>query len=138
MAPHITIIPASTQAGKATIRSLLESQSKPFIRGIYRDVSKAPTEFTQHPQFEAVQGDVGRSNEADLDFSGSDAVLYIPPPTYDGTDQGEFATRAAEKVKNALEKASSVKKMVIHSAMGAQYDHGIVSTDRDSLLTSIS
>ncbi|KAI0600126.1 hypothetical protein F4775DRAFT_92096 [Biscogniauxia sp. FL1348] len=123
MATHITVVPASTQAGKETIRSLLESQSKPFIRGIYRDPSKAPVEFTRQLNFEPVQGDVATG--AGLDFSTSNALFYVPPPTYDGTDQGEFATRASLNVQNALQRAPSVKRLVLHSSMGAQYDHSI-------------
>ncbi|KAI1488077.1 hypothetical protein F5X96DRAFT_680750 [Biscogniauxia mediterranea] len=123
MVAHITVVPASTQAGKETIRLLLESKGKPVVRGIYRDPSKAPVEFTRQPDFEAVQGDVATGTG--LDFSTSNAVFYIPPPTYDGTYQGEFATRASLNVKNALQRAPSVKRLVLHSSMGAQYDHGI-------------
>ncbi|KAH6880002.1 hypothetical protein B0T10DRAFT_581962 [Thelonectria olida] len=123
MPAHITIVPASTQAGKETVLFLLASKSKPFVRGIYRDPSKAPTEFTQHPNFEAVKGDVGSG--AGLDFSGSNAVMYIPPPTYDGTDQGQFATQTALNVKKALQNAPNVTRLLLHSSMGAQHDHGI-------------
>lgn len=124
MALHITIVPASTQAGKRTIAALLSSPTKPVIRGIYRDPSKAPAEFTAHSNFEATTGDV--SSGTGLDFTGSDAVFYVPPPTYDGTDLAEFATKAANNVKNALQDAVSVKKLLLFSSMGAQYDHGIV------------
>ncbi|KAI5921700.1 hypothetical protein F4810DRAFT_330218 [Camillea tinctor] len=123
MSSHITVVPASTQAGQETIRCLLKAKSKPSVRGIYRDPSKAPVEFTREPHFEAVQGDVATG--AGLDFSNSVAVLYVPPPTYDGTDQGEFATRASSNVQNALQTAPSVKRLVLHSTMGAQYDHSI-------------
>ena len=124
MAPHITVFPASTQAGQATIRSLLASDENPFVRGIYRDPSKAPADFTSNPRFEATKGDVGSGTG--LDFTGSDAVFYIPPPTYDGvTDNADFANRCANNVLKALRDAQSVKKLVLHSAMGAQHDSGI-------------
>ena len=123
MPVRITVVPASTNAGKETIRALLNCQEKPLVHGIYRDTSKALSEFTENPNFEASQGDV--ASGTGLDFSNSNAVLYIPPPTYDGTDQTEFAVKTANNVKNAL-KAGSVKKLLIHSAMGAQHDHGIV------------
>lgn len=128
MPAQFTIVPASTSSGRETIRTLLASESKPFIRGIYRDISKAPAEFTQHSNFEAVKGDVSAGEG--LDFSNSDAVLYIPPPTYDGTDTAEHATKAALNVQNAIQKAPSVKRLVLHSALGAQLDHGIVSSPR--------
>ncbi|KAI0381453.1 hypothetical protein F5Y04DRAFT_271024 [Hypomontagnella monticulosa] len=123
MTIHITVVPASTQAGTEVIRVLLQSERKPLIRGIYRDLSKVPTEFTQQPSFEAVKGDVGTG--VGLDFSNSNAVFYIPPPTYDGSGQGEFATRAARNVEDALRSAQTVKRLVLHSAMSAQYDHSI-------------
>lgn len=125
MPRHITIVPASTRSGKDTIHALLASENPPFIRAIYRDPTKAPVEFTESPNFEAVQGDVGQGTG--IDFSGSDAVLYVPPPTYDGTDMGEFAAKAANHVLDAIKKAPTVKRLILHSAMGAQYDSGIVS-----------
>ena len=121
---HVTVIPASTVAGKATIRALLASASPPTVRGIYRDPAKAPEEFTQNPRFEVAKGDVGGSD--DLDFSSSGAVFYVPPPTYDGRDTAAFATQAATNVGNALQRAG-VKRLVLHSALGGQYDRGIVS-----------
>ncbi|KAF9772255.1 hypothetical protein IL306_010037 [Fusarium sp. DS 682] len=119
---HITVIPASTKAGRETIRTLLESESKPTIRAVYRDTSKAPPEFLKHSNFEAVKGDVGDGGS--LDFTGSNAVFYIPPPIFDGSDTGEWATRAATNVKNALQKAN-VKRLLILSAIGSHNSSGI-------------
>ncbi|KAG8673527.1 hypothetical protein FPOAC2_06972 [Fusarium poae] len=122
MPHHITVLPASTKAGRETIRALLASDNKPFVRAVYRDPSKAPAEFIKNSNFETVNGDVGDGSS--LDFTGSNAVFYIPPPTYDGTDQGEWATRAATNVKKAL-KDANVNKLVILSAIGAQNSSGI-------------
>lgn len=121
---HITVVPASTQAGAETIRTLLKHESKPFVRGIYRNLSKAPVELKENPNFQAVQGDVTSGDG--LDLNGSQAVFYIPPPTYDGTESGKFATQAATNVKKAIERAPSVKKLLLFSSIGSQYDHGIV------------
>ena len=126
MPPHITVLPASTVAGKATIRHLLGSDEKPHVRGIYRDTSKAPAEFTQNHRFEAAKGDVGAQD--DLNFAPSSAVFYIPPPTYDGRDTSAFAAHAATNVQNALRRAG-VRRLVLHSALGAQRDSGIVSLE---------
>ncbi|KAI8711860.1 hypothetical protein NCS52_01450600 [Fusarium sp. LHS14.1] len=120
---RITVLPASSKAGKETIRNLLESDTKPFIHGIYRDLSKVPAEFANHERFEATQGDV--ASGTGLDFSRSDAVFYVPPPTYDGTDQGDWGVKTATHVKDNLGKSPSVKKLLLFSSMGAQYDHGI-------------
>lgn len=128
MPSRITVLPASTQAGRHTIRFLLQSESKPFVRGIYRDTTKAPVEFTSLPNFQAVQGDIAIGKG--LDFTDSDAVLYIPPPTWDGTDQAEFAQKTANFVANALKESRSVKRLVIQSALGAQHEpEKIVSLD---------
>ncbi|KAK4121379.1 NAD(P)-binding protein [Parathielavia appendiculata] len=120
---QIVVVPASTKAGRETIRQLLESQRKPLVRGIYRDPSKAPVEFTQHPRFEAKEGNVATGTS--LDLSSADAVFYIPPPTYDGTDQGEWATRCAGHVKDAIRQAPNVRRLVLLSALGSHHDHGI-------------
>ncbi|CAH0045099.1 unnamed protein product [Clonostachys solani] len=122
MSLHITVFPASTQSGKEAIRALLESDSKSTVKAIYRNPAKAPVEFKEHPNFEATQGDVATGEG--LDFSSSQAILYIPPVTYDGTDQGQFATQTAQNVKEAIQRAPSLKKLILHSAMGAQHDHG--------------
>ncbi|TDZ24014.1 hypothetical protein Cob_v003335 [Colletotrichum orbiculare MAFF 240422] len=119
MPSHITVIPASTQVGKETIRLLLNSDSAPLVRGIYRDLSKAPSDFVAHPHFQAVQGDVGAGTG--LDFSTSDAVFYIPPPIFDGSDHAEFAHRAANNVAKAL-KESHVKRLVLQSSLGSKHD----------------
>lgn len=131
MSPHITVVPASTNVGRETIRVLLGSGRKLFIRGIYRDPSKALVEYTQNPNFEAAKGDVGDS--ASLDFSDSNAVFYIPPPTYDGTDTSEWAAKSAANVKDAIRRAPTVKKLILHSAVGAHHNHGIVSQAVDAL-----
>lgn len=122
---NISVIPASTQAGKATISALLADERKPDINAIYRDPSKAPAEFTQNPGFKAVQGSL--ATNTGLDFSHSDAVFYIPPPTYDGTNSAEFATTNANNIKAALKNAPKVRRLLIFSALGAQFDKGIVS-----------
>ena len=121
---HITVLPASTKAGRETIRTLLESESKPSVRGVYRDPAKAPAAFVKNPNFQAVKGDVGDAKS--LDFTGSDAVFYIPPPIYDGTHHKEWATRTATNVKNALQNTPSVKRLLILSAIGSQNSSDIV------------
>ncbi|KAF5626014.1 hypothetical protein F52700_8729 [Fusarium sp. NRRL 52700] len=122
MSTVITVLPASTKVGKEAIRLLLASPANPTIRGIYRDTSKAPDEYTSHPNFNAVKGDVG--SEESLNFSNSNAVLYVPPPTYENIDQGDWAMQTANKVKDALNK-SDVKRLVVLSGLGSHNDHGI-------------
>ncbi|KAF5605742.1 isoflavone reductase P3 [Fusarium pseudoanthophilum] len=113
---------SSTKVGKETIRLLLTSSASSTIRGIYRDTSKAPEEYTSNPNFSSVKGDV--ASEESLDFRNSDAVLYVPPPTYENIDQSEWAKQTANNVKGALKK-SGVKRLVVLSGLGSQNDHGI-------------
>ncbi|KAM7210767.1 hypothetical protein V8F06_013845 [Rhypophila decipiens] len=127
----VTVLPASTKAGEETIRALLalasNSDTKLSIKAIYRDPSKAPAEYTSLPEdkFSAVKGDVG--DMSTLDFTDSDVVFYIPPPTYDGTDTEKWAHLTAENVKTTLNSAvgEKVKKLVLFSAIGAQHPDGI-------------
>lgn len=133
MTRHVTVVPASTKAGRETIRRLLVDDSKPTVRGIYRDPAKAPIEFTSHPNFEVATGDVGTPGK--LDFAGTDAVFYIPPPTYDdGTPQAVWAERSAGNVKNALQGSPNVKRLLLFSAIGANHDKGVVSDPTLTLL----
>lgn len=128
----ISIIPASTQAGKATIEALLKHRNPPDIRAIYRNTSKAPSSCTAHPSFEVIQG--GLDDGMDLDFADSDAVFYVPPPTYDDKiDSGEHAVHGAEKVKIAMQRASKIKRLVLLSSLGAQHSQGNVSPSVGSL-----
>ncbi|KAK4098117.1 NAD(P)-binding protein [Parathielavia hyrcaniae] len=119
---HITVVPASPKTGQAAIRSLLADASNPAVRGYYRDLAKVPAEFKANPRFEAVQGDV--EDAASLDFTGSDAVLNITPPLYDERDIIAHARLVSENVKAAVKLAESVKRLVLLSSVGAQYDHG--------------
>jgi uncharacterized protein YbjT (DUF2867 family) len=122
---HITVVPASPKTGQATIRSLLADARNPTVRGVYRDLAKVPAEFKSHPRFEAVQGSVEEASS--LDLSGSDAVLNITPPLYvEERDIVAHARLVSENVKAAVQKAASVKRLVLLSSVGAQYDHGTV------------
>lgn len=121
----ITVAPASTKTGTAVIRELLLSHGDAAVNGLYRDVNKAPGEFTAHLNFTAVKADV--SDASSLDFSGSDAVLAITPPVFDGRDIGKHAELVSKNVKDAVERAGCVRRLVLLSSMGAEFDHGVVS-----------
>lgn len=62
--------PASSQICMVAVQALLEHPSKPRVTGVYRDLGKVPPEFSSHPNFTAVRGDL--NDEASLDFKGSD------------------------------------------------------------------
>lgn len=121
---HITVVPASPKTGQATIRALLADASNPTVKGVYRDLAKVPAEFKANPRFEAVQGNV--EDAASLDFTGSDAVLNITPPLYDNQDIIAHARLVSQNTKAAIQKSGSVKRLVLLSSAGAQYDHGVV------------
>lgn len=129
MVSHITIVPASTQAGKNAVAALLKSNEGPTVRAVYRDPAKAPAEYTQNPRFEAVKGDV--TTGAGLDFSGTEAVFYIPPPTFDGElTNEEHGKKTAGNILAALKKAPTVKRLVLHSALGAHRDPAKIVSSR--------
>jgi uncharacterized protein YbjT (DUF2867 family) len=122
---HITVVPASPKVGQAAIRSLLADASQPTVKGYYRDLSKVPAEFKANLRFEAVQGDV--EDAATLSFAGSDAVFTITPPLYEEKEFVPHARLVSENVKAVVKKAESVKRLVLLTSLGAQYDHGTVS-----------
>jgi uncharacterized protein YbjT (DUF2867 family) len=122
---QVTIAPASNKTSTAAIRSLLSQNNQVQVKGLYRDPKKVPDEFRSANNFSAVQGDVGDVNT--LDFSGSDAVLMVLPPAYDGRDIVEHAQRISNNVKTAIEKAGGVKRLVLLSSVGAEFSEGVVS-----------
>ena len=125
---QVTVLPASSNVGEETVRQLLASSADLTVRAVYRNVDKAPEEFKSNPRFKAVRGDVGTG---DLDLDASEAVLYVPPMVLDGTDLDEFAARAAKNVKEAIERAGTVKRLVVQSALGSHLK-GIVSDESAS------
>lgn len=125
---HVTIAPASTKTGAAIIRSLLSFGDQSInVKALYRNVKKAPEEFTSHDNFTAVEADV--SDASSLDFSGSDAVLAITPPVYDGRDIVAHATNVSKNVCDAVEKAGTVKRLVLLSSVGAEFSEGTVGVN---------
>ncbi|KAK1758943.1 hypothetical protein QBC47DRAFT_370795 [Echria macrotheca] len=119
---HITVVPASPRTAQATIRFLLAHPSGPTVRGVYRDLARVPAEFAANPKFAAVTGDI--IDASSLDFAGSDAVLNVQPPIYAEIDTVKHALDVSNNIKAAVQRATSVKRLVFVSSMGAQYDHG--------------
>ncbi|KAL2257809.1 hypothetical protein VTK26DRAFT_9151 [Humicola hyalothermophila] len=120
---QITVAPASPRTGLATIRALLASPAATKVIGVYRDLSRVPAELAADPRFQAVRGDV--EDAGSLDFAGSDAVLSITPPLYHSTqDVIAHARAVSENVKAAVARAGTVKRVVLLSSAGAQYESG--------------
>ncbi|KAK4208481.1 hypothetical protein QBC37DRAFT_296633 [Rhypophila decipiens] len=123
---QVTVLPACARTSQATIRALLAHPSSPSVKGIYRDPSKAPEEFTSSPRFEALKGDMQDSASLEVGLERSDAVVVTIPPVRDPTiDIIANAARMAGNVKTAVNKTAAVKKLVMVSTKGAQYDHGL-------------
>ncbi|OAQ80849.1 nucleoside-diphosphate-sugar epimerase [Purpureocillium lilacinum] len=121
---HVTIAPASTRTAAAVIRSLLaEAPDSVDIHALYRNLARVPKEFADKPNFHALQGDV--ADPTTLDFTGSDAVLAITPPTFEGGDIVKQAEILSKNVKDAIEAAGSVKRLVLLSSIGAQLREGV-------------
>ncbi|KAK3312312.1 hypothetical protein B0H66DRAFT_570410 [Apodospora peruviana] len=120
---QITVLPASARTSQATIRALLGDPSGPKVQGIYRDLAKVPTEFKSHPNFKAVQGDMADASTLNC-FEGSQTVVVtIPPTRSENADVTATAAAFTEAVNTAIKKAVSVKRLVMVSTKGAQYDH---------------
>ncbi|KAF5544748.1 nucleoside-diphosphate-sugar epimerase [Fusarium mexicanum] len=131
---QVTIAPASNKTSTAAIRSLLSQNPDVQVKGLYRDPKKVPDDFSSANNFTAVQGDVGDVNT--LDFSGSDAVLMVLPPAYDGRDIVEHAQRISNNVKTAIENASRVQRLVLLSSVGAEFSEGVVSSSKPPLISA--
>ncbi|KAJ3547262.1 hypothetical protein NM208_g1609 [Fusarium decemcellulare] len=127
---QITVAPASAQTSRAAVRALLDDSSAPTVIGIYRNLERVPAEFQNHPNFKAVKGDL--TDGSSLDFAGSDAVITMTPPKYDGSDYIAIAKAIATNVRQAVDKLTTVKRLVYVSSMGAQYAEGVVRTNHHS------
>lgn len=122
---RIAVVPASPRTSKATIEALLQDPSTPEVVGVYRDTTKAPSEFKSNPRFEAVQGDVGDAKS--LSLEGVDVVVAISPPIYGGNPDPITAARSnALNVSEAIKESRTVKKVVYLSSWGADHEHGTV------------
>ncbi|KAH7319608.1 hypothetical protein B0I35DRAFT_352071 [Stachybotrys elegans] len=119
----IAVVPASTRTTSAVIRSLLALPTPVDIKAYYRDTSKAPEEFTSHSNFEAVKGDV--MDDVSLDFSGCQVVVAVPPPFFFNEDMEAVTEKVSVNVKTAIERASSVKRLVLLSSIGAHLYEGV-------------
>jgi nucleoside-diphosphate-sugar epimerase len=122
---QVTVAPASTRTSTVAIRWLLSQNNSIKVQGLYRDPNKIPEEFRSTERFTAVRGDV--ADAATLDFSGSDAVLMVLPPAYDGRDIIAHAQTISNNVKKAIEESGTVKRLVLLSSVGAEFSEGVVS-----------
>ncbi|KAK7214026.1 hypothetical protein V2G26_021204 [Clonostachys chloroleuca] len=124
---RIGVAPASTRTCTAAIRSLLEQSSNSGssieVRAWYRDLAKAPSEFLSHPKFEAVQGDV--SDASSFAFEGCDVILTVPPPFFTHEDMVALTENLSRNIKSAIEKSTTVKRLVMLSSMGAHLHDGV-------------
>lgn len=122
---QIVIAPASTKTGAAAVRALLSAQNSSLrVKALYRDLHKVPDEFRHREDFTAVQADV--SDASSLEFSGADAVLAITPPVFDGRDPVGHSQLVSNNVRDAIEKAGCVKRLVLLSSVGAEFAEGVV------------
>lgn len=125
----IAVAPASPKTGVATIRSLFAQAAKEnisiHVRAFYRNLAKAPEEFTSKSNFEALKGDI--ADPATLKFEGVDVVVTITPPEFESADIVKEAEKLSTNVRQAIEKAGGVKKLVLLSSVAAHLDQGVVS-----------
>ncbi|KAM3439808.1 hypothetical protein NHJ13734_003541 [Beauveria thailandica] len=121
---RITIVPAGPKTSAATIRRLLqEAPTDVDVYGIYRNLSKVPEDFESHENFHAVYGDV--EDASSLDVGGSDAVMTSTPPFLSGQDPFVKAEQVSRNVKDAIERAGGVKRLMLLSSLGAEFEQGV-------------
>ncbi|KZZ91043.1 NAD-dependent epimerase/dehydratase [Moelleriella libera RCEF 2490] len=134
---RVTVAPASTKTGAPVIRILLATpQSGVKVKALYRNLSKVPSEFTSDPRFEAVCCDV--DDQATIDFEGSEVVMAITPPVYDGGDIVAISKRCSENVKIAIEKSSFVQKIVLLSSVCGQYNEDVGEIKTNHMAETVS
>jgi uncharacterized protein YbjT (DUF2867 family) len=132
---RVFVVPASGKTAIAAIRSLLDqtsSQDYPpiEIKAVYRNTAKALPEFISKSNIEVLKGDI--TDASSLDFTGADAVITLTPSVYDGRDIVKYAETVSENVKAAIERAGTVKRLVLVSSMGAHLSEGVVSGRKTS------
>lgn len=93
--------------------------------GIYRNLSKVPADFGFHENFHAIYGDV--EDASSLDVGGSDAVMTSTPPFLTGEDPFVKAEQVSRNVRDAIERAGGVKRLMLLSSLGAEFEQGVVS-----------
>ncbi|KAM3465105.1 hypothetical protein NHJ6243_001904 [Beauveria neobassiana] len=121
---RITIVPAGPKTSAATIRRLLqEGPTDVDVYGIYRNLSKVPADFGFHENFHAVYGDV--EDASSLDVGGSDAVMTSTPPFLTGEDPFVKAEQVSRNVRDAIERAGGVKRLMLLSSLGAEFEQGV-------------
>ncbi|TQV94030.1 hypothetical protein V2A60_002902 [Cordyceps javanica] len=121
---RITIVPAGPQTSAATIRELLKKESNDLeVCGVYRDLAKVPEEFKSHDNFKALYGDI--EDASSLELSGSDAVMTSTPPFLSGEDPFAKAEQVSRNVKDAVERAGGVQRLMLLSSLGAEFDEGV-------------
>ena len=125
----VTVVPAGPKTAAAAIHSLIElcntSGEKIDITAIYRDPNKAPASLTSLPNFRAVKGDL--SDAKSLDFAGAEAVLVITPPAFNGGDIVKNAETGSSNIREAIDRAATVERLVLLSSIGAHLSEGVVS-----------
>lgn len=124
---RVSIAAAGTQTGAATIRAIIKANPEVEIHALYRNLERVPQEFKSHATFHAAKGNI--DDASCLEFSGSNAVLVMTPPIFEDIDVLAHTKDVCNGMKEAIEKAGTVKRIVLLSSVGAEFDKGVVSSD---------
>jgi uncharacterized protein YbjT (DUF2867 family) len=123
---RIVICPAGTKTGASALQCLVSlCDDSIYINALYRNLDNVPEAVREYPNVTVTQADV--SDASTLDFSGAHAVLVITPPAYDGRDIAAHAELVSNNVRDAIEEAGTVKRLVLLSSVGAHLSEGVVS-----------
>jgi hypothetical protein len=126
----IGVIPADSKTASGVIQGLITkgtTANSPFkIKAWYRDASRAPSQFVSQSNFEASEGNV--LDESSFDLLECDVVLTVLAPAFTNSPMRASIEKGSFNIKAAIEKAGSVKRLVILSSDGPRGYEAVVSS----------
>ena len=125
----IGVIPADSKTASGVIQGLITkgtAANSPFkIKAWYRDASRSPSQFVSQSNFEASEGNV--LDESSFDLLGCDVVLTVLAPVFTNSPMRASIEKGSVNIKAAIEKAGTVKRLVILSSDGPRAYDAVVS-----------
>lgn len=115
----VVIFPASSRSGAQAANLLLSQGLK--VRAVARNLSKL--ESLKALGAEIVQADLSQPESIKSALQDAQALYFVNPTPYDGSDMFKEAQRVAQHLTEALED-SSVKRVVLLSSIGAEQPTG--------------
>lgn len=119
MSSSFVILPASSRTGSQAARVLLEQGFA--VRVAARNSSKL--ESLKSLGAETVEADLEKPETIKVALEKANALFFINPPIYDGSDMFAGSEARAKALVEAL-KTSSIKRVVLLSSFGGEQSEG--------------